>query len=72
MSARNLKNKMKPRENCIVCDGEILRSNIASSIKPKRSKLSLTCSSKCARVYRKVVAQVRNNWNRVHYKDIRR
>ena len=43
----------KPREFCIICENRINRTG-RSRNKPKRAKHAVTCSKKCARVYRRV------------------
>ncbi len=43
--------KKKPREYCIICGNKIFRSTNPQSIKPRRSILSVTCNSKCSKVY---------------------
>ena len=47
--------KQPPRKNCIMCDMEIYRCNNTShKTKTVRSKNAITCSRKCARIYKNV------------------
>ena len=52
--------KRKPRENCIVCENKIYRAKRRGGLKERRHNFALTCSRKCARIYKRIQNHV---WN---------
>ena len=56
---------MKPRENCIVCEEIIPRSNIKLKYKTKRRPQDITCSRKCSKIYGRVQKHIRDRIGRL-------
>jgi predicted nucleic acid-binding Zn ribbon protein len=52
----------KPRKNCIICEGEIIRSTNSRSIALRRGNNAVTCSKKCAKIYNRVSRHVYNKF----------
>ncbi len=59
---------MKPRENCIICEGKIHRTQSIGCVKLRRGVLDITCSKQCSRIYTRISRYVHN---KRRYKEVR-
>jgi len=57
---------MAIRKNCIICEGEIYRSNNCNSAKSVRRSGAITCSRQCAKIYTRVSKYI---WSAVYRKE---